>query len=1374
MKQKLLLFFVMVFAFTIASESYAQQVFINEIHYDNASTDVDEAIEIAGPAGTDLTGWTILLYNGSGGAVYGTRALTGVIPNQQNGFGAIVATYPANGIQNGSPDGIALVDASNNVVQFISYEGNFTAVGGAANGMLSTDIGVAENGTEAIGNSLQLTGTGAAYSDFAWHSSSASSPGNINTGQFFGTPTISALINEFVFNHTGSNTNEFVEVISNPNTNLSNYSLVSINGNTTESGNVNGVIQLGSTDSTGLYVTPFYSDYFENGTLSLLLVKNFNGSIGADLDTNDDGILDILAWETVIDDIAVTDGDLGDNTYSSVVLPTSLSGGSATVGGASRIPNGVDTGTASDWVRNDFEGQGLPAYPDALAANGEAINTPGSGNQVAVVIVESNIIINEVDADTPGSDVSEFIELYDGGVGNVPLNGYVLVLYNGNDDKSYASYDLSGYSTNSEGYFVIGNSAVSNVSIVFANNLLQNGPDAVALYKGTSANFPNGTSVTTDNLVDALVYDTDDADDAGLLVLLNSGQVQVNESGQGNSAAQSMQRFPNGEGGNRNTVSYTLSIPTPGTINGGTVPTEKITILEARNVTDGTNVTVSGVLTVSDQFKGAAYLQDATGGIAVFDAKVHGAGLFNIGDSITITGTKTTYNGQTEISPVTTVTDNGLPNNPISPVNVLISELSSHPDELIRILNPVFSQPGAMMFGNSNYQISDGTGNVDLRIDADAPNLAGLAQPDSCSEIIGVVGKFNELFQLLPRIPSDISCAGKYQPSGDDLNISKDLTLDVAAWNIEWFGDEGNSPAKGNPNSDQIQKDSVKAVLLALDADIIGVEEISDDALFAQMVSEMPGYNYVLSNATSYPNDAGVKQKVGFIYKTSTISPVSTKVLLASIHPYYNGGNASYLTNYPEAADRFYASGRMPFMLTADVNINGATKRISFIDLHARANSSDNPQLRYDMRKFDVEVLKDTLDAYYANENIIMVGDYNDDVDFTVADISSIASSFQAYVDDTTNYNIETAELSTKGYRSYVFEKDMIDHIMLSNELNSNYIPGSTRVHYEFYDGDYANTTSDHMPVSARVQLETLELVSIEKTDVSCYGGNDGTATVTVKGGIGPYSYEWNNNQTSQTITGLASGDYSVIVTDASGNSISAQIFVDEAAPMVLNLGESKTVYYGYAPAACTSLSAIEISGGTPSYTYEWSNGATSESINVCPTQTSTYSLSVTDANNCSVTSDILVKVVDVRCSIGRIPGVIVCYYGYSFCVPAQLVPYLSPYGVKLGRCNQTKSTKLYEAESLNEMKEVYNGETRVFPNPFVNQISLVLESDENTDVEFLFYNMSGKLIHSESRFVLQGQSKQEFDLDQLQSGTYILRTIGLKDRDFKKTIIKQ
>jgi len=189
------------------------------------------------------------------------------------------------------------------------------------------------------------------------------------------------------------------------------------------------------------------------------------------------------------------------------------------------------------------------------------------------IIAGAQTVINEVDSDTPGADAAEFIELYDGGVGNTDLTGLVVVLYNGSSDTSYRAIHLDGYTTNAEGFFVVGNAAVPNASITFPNGTLQNGPDAVALYVGSDADFPNGTAVTTDNLLDALVYDTNDADDAGLLVLLNGGEPQVNEDGLGDKDNHSNSRVPNG-GSQRNTDTYVQQIPTPGTSNENQPPAD--------------------------------------------------------------------------------------------------------------------------------------------------------------------------------------------------------------------------------------------------------------------------------------------------------------------------------------------------------------------------------------------------------------------------------------------------------------------------------------------------------------------------------------------------------------------------------------------------------------------------------------------------------------------------------------------------------------------------------------------------------------------------------------------------------------------------------
>ncbi len=185
------------------------------------------------------------------------------------------------------------------------------------------------------------------------------------------------------------------------------------------------------------------------------------------------------------------------------------------------------------------------------------------------------VMINEIDADTPGSDTAEFIELYDGGTGNTPLDGLVVVLYDGGlspftGNQSYAAFDLTGKITDANGYFVLGNPGVPNAGLTFDPGqfgLLQNGPDAVALYAGHASDFPNGTTVTTANLLDAVVYGTDDPAPANLMPLINAGQKIVNENAAGSGTTQSSQRCPNGMGGFRNTSPFYPGAPTPGTAN---------------------------------------------------------------------------------------------------------------------------------------------------------------------------------------------------------------------------------------------------------------------------------------------------------------------------------------------------------------------------------------------------------------------------------------------------------------------------------------------------------------------------------------------------------------------------------------------------------------------------------------------------------------------------------------------------------------------------------------------------------------------------------------------------------------------------------------
>ncbi|MEM1291304.1 MAG: choice-of-anchor D domain-containing protein [Cyanobacteria bacterium P01_H01_bin.162] len=235
------------------------------------------------------------------------------------------------------------------------------------------------------------------------------------------------------------------------------------------------------------------------------------------------------------------------------------------------------------------------------------------------------VVINEIDVDNPGTDGIEFIELYDGGAGNTALDGLVLVLYNGNGDKVYDAIDLDGQTTDANGYFVVGSAAVANVDLVeFTTDGLQNGADAVALQIGDATDFPNGTTVSTATVVDAIVYDTDDADDAGLLPLLNIGQPQVNENGDGQGTMQSLQRVANGSGGQRNTSSFITATPTPGAANLPSVQFTQDTFITAE---DGGTSTIVTVTRGSTQGTASVQVNVQPGSTATAGSDYDGSGL---------------------------------------------------------------------------------------------------------------------------------------------------------------------------------------------------------------------------------------------------------------------------------------------------------------------------------------------------------------------------------------------------------------------------------------------------------------------------------------------------------------------------------------------------------------------------------------------------------------------------------------------------------------------------------------------------------------------------------------------------------------------------
>lgn len=177
------------------------------------------------------------------------------------------------------------------------------------------------------------------------------------------------------------------------------------------------------------------------------------------------------------------------------------------------------------------------------------------------------VLINELDCDSPGVDDMEFLELLTE-TPHFPLDGYVVVFFNGSErgnNSSYFALDLDGYVTDINGLLLIGSNAVSPVpQMLIPENVIQNGADAVAIYQGNDFDFPEETVATIENLIDVLIYDTSDGDDEDMIEIFRmdprfASIEQINEGSSNN--ANSIQRNNDG--------TYTSKEPTPRRLNDG-------------------------------------------------------------------------------------------------------------------------------------------------------------------------------------------------------------------------------------------------------------------------------------------------------------------------------------------------------------------------------------------------------------------------------------------------------------------------------------------------------------------------------------------------------------------------------------------------------------------------------------------------------------------------------------------------------------------------------------------------------------------------------------------------------------------------------------
>jgi hypothetical protein len=281
--------------------------------------------------------------------------------------------------------------------------------------------------------------------------------------------------------------------------------------------------------------------------------------------------------------------------------------------------------------------------------------------------------------------------------------------------------------------------------------------------------------------------------------------------------------------------------------------------------------------------------------------------------------------------------------------------------------------------------------------------------------------------------------------------------LTVGHWNIEWFGAPNQGPPSSSSDggtSDDLQIAYARDILGDAGVNLWGLVEMVDAEDFATLRAQLPGYSGFLANDVSFvPGGSSWysngEQKPGILYD-SALTYRSAQLVLTS-----------------QSSD---FGGRPP--LRVDFNVRGLSEPLVVIVLHMKAFED---LTSYGQRQRAGAALKSYLDTVLPSERVLVIGDWNDDVDRSITRDGSgtyLASPYEPFVLDSPRYTFITQPLSLRGERTTTGYPDAIDHTLATDEQARDYRPGSVRVlRPDAWIPNYANTVSDHYPVLSRYDL---------------------------------------------------------------------------------------------------------------------------------------------------------------------------------------------------------------------------------------------------------------------------------------------------------------
>ncbi|MCU0423517.1 MAG: T9SS type A sorting domain-containing protein [Bacteroidia bacterium] len=265
--------------------------------------------------------------------------------------------------------------------------------------------------------------------------------------------------------------------------------------------------------------------------------------------------------------------------------------------------------------------------------------------------------------------------------------------------------------------------------------------------------------------------------------------------------------------------------------------------------------------------------------------------------------------------------------------------------------------------------------------------------------------------------------------------VGKDTLLEMATWNVEWFGDRDNGPS-----NETTQYNNVRDILQQSKIDIWGLQEVSEPQTWNTLVATLSTKYF------SYISNFNQTQKTAFLYDRNAFSIIQSL-----------SGNV--LT---DASSSSSFAGRPPLRVTLQTRNRTVVDTVYFFVLHMKAFSDMDS---YNQRVSAASILKQELDANYSGKRWVVLGDWNDDL---YTSTYNNAPSPYVIFNDTTKYVVISRELTDKGKGSYAFGSPrMIDHIMISAKMKDWYLNKTARVLDELPTvlTNYQNNTSDHYPV---------------------------------------------------------------------------------------------------------------------------------------------------------------------------------------------------------------------------------------------------------------------------------------------------------------------